>query len=81
MAYKDAGENYFQTSDSIASSQRKQKKSQNQHGRPIQLSSKILATHVDPYDHGTVYIAEAAGTIRRVALSVRITQRSKMACG
>ncbi|QIX01496.1 hypothetical protein AMS68_007013 [Peltaster fructicola] len=69
MSYRDAGENYFQTSDSIASSERKQAKSRNKYGRPIKLSSKILASHVDPYDHRAVYVAEAAGVIRRVVLS------------
>lgn len=70
MAYRDAGENYFQTDESIATSERKQIKSQNRHGQPIKLPSKILAAHVDPYDHRAIYVAEAAGAIKRVVLSV-----------
>ena len=69
MSYSNAADNYFQTSESIASGARKQIKSQNRHGQPIKLNSKILAAHIDPYDHRAIYIAEASGTIKRVILS------------
>ncbi|MCJ1477316.1 hypothetical protein MMC13_005987 [Lambiella insularis] len=59
---------FFQTTDSIAESARKAKKSTNKHGSPIQLPSKILAIITDPTDCGRVYVAEAAGTARRVVL-------------
>ncbi|MCJ1319343.1 hypothetical protein MMC15_004679 [Xylographa vitiligo] len=59
---------FFQTTDSIVETARKAKKSTNKHGSPIQLPSKILAIIADPAASNRVYIAEAAGTARRVEL-------------
>lgn len=70
MSYRDAGENYFQTTDDLATSERKKGKSLNKYGKPIKLPSKLLAAHVDPFNHGAVYVAEGAGTIKRVILEV-----------
>ncbi|KAI4747992.1 WD40 repeat-like protein [Aureobasidium sp. EXF-12298] len=67
MLQSDA-ENYFQTSDSVAEQQRRQVKASNKNGNPVALTSKILAIHADPQDPDAVYIAEAAGTARRVVL-------------
>ncbi|MCJ1285354.1 hypothetical protein MMC26_004694 [Xylographa opegraphella] len=59
---------FFQTTDSIAETARKAKKSTNKHGSPIKLPSKILAIIPDPTASNRVYVAEAAGTARRVEL-------------
>ncbi|KAL1306527.1 hypothetical protein AAFC00_005218 [Neodothiora populina] len=59
---------FFQTSDSLATSARKSAKSENKNGNPISLPSKILAIEYDATDAGAVYVAEAAGTARRVVL-------------
>ncbi|GAB7357406.1 hypothetical protein MBLNU459_g8340t1 [Dothideomycetes sp. NU459] len=59
---------FFQTSDSLASTARKSAKAKNKNGDPIVLPSKILAVGRDPLDSDAVYVAEAAGTARRVKL-------------
>lgn len=65
----DAG-HFFQTSDSLATSERKTAKAKNKHGNPIKFPSKILAVQKDPNHDDAVYIAEAAGEIKRVRLEV-----------
>ena len=69
MANPNAG-HFFQTSDSLVSGQRKAAKAQNKLGRPIKLSSKLLAVTADPFDERAIYVAEAAGEVRRVVLEV-----------
>ena len=49
---------------------RKSRKSYNTSGNPIKLPSKILAVAPDPTNNGAVYVAESAGTIKRVELDV-----------
>ncbi|KAJ9641868.1 hypothetical protein H2199_005081 [Coniosporium tulheliwenetii] len=61
---------FFQTTASLSETTRKAQKSTNIHGSPIRLPSKILSIAADPDDVGRVYVAEAAGTARRVALEV-----------
>lgn len=63
----DAG-HFFQTSDSIATTERKAAKSKNKHGNPLKLQSKILAVHPD--GDNAVYVAEAAGDVRRIVVEV-----------
>ncbi|THX32732.1 WD40 repeat-like protein [Aureobasidium pullulans] len=67
MLQSDA-DNYFQTSNSVAEQKRRQAKADNKNGNPVVLTSKILAIHADDQDPDAVYIAEAAGTARRVVL-------------
>ena len=69
MANPNAG-HFFQTSESLLSGQRKAAKAKNKLGRPIKLSSKLLAVTPDPFDGRAVYVAEAAGEVRRVVLEV-----------
>jgi len=69
MANPNAG-HFFQTSESLVAEQRKADKAQNKLGRPIKLSSKLLAVTADPFDERAVYVAEAAGEVRRVVLEV-----------
>ena len=71
MANPNAG-HFFQTSDSLVSGQRKAAKAQNKLGRPIKLSSKLLAVTADPFDERAIYVAEAAGEVRRVVLEVSL---------
>lgn len=61
---------YFQTTDALATSERKTRKSKNKHGDPIKLSSKVLAAVVDPFKANSIYVAEAVGEIKRVDLEV-----------
>ncbi|KAI6800666.1 WD domain-containing protein [Hortaea werneckii] len=61
----DAG-HFFQTTDALATSERKAAKAKNQHGDPIKLSSKLLAVHVDHANDGAVYVAEAAGDVKKI---------------
>lgn len=71
MSSNNAGY-YFQTSDDLATSERKAAKATNKskHGKPIKLPSKILALQVDPFSEGAIYVAEAAATVKRVTLEV-----------
>ena len=73
MANPNAG-HFFQTSESLVAEQRKASKAQNKLGRPIKLSSKLLAVTADPFDERAVYVAEAAGEVRRVVLEVSFLQ-------
>jgi len=57
-------------STSIEEINRKAIKSKNTHGDPIRLQSKLLAVVGDPTNDGRVYVAESAGTVRRVVLKV-----------
>ncbi|KAK4504936.1 hypothetical protein PRZ48_002899 [Zasmidium cellare] len=64
---------YFQTTEALATSERKAAKSKNKHGHPIKLPSKILAVCDD--GEGGVYAAEAAGDVKRVVLDTGKTER------
>ncbi len=70
MSRSDDPGHYFQTTDSLATSERKAAKAKNNYGDPRRLSSKILALLSYETWPGEVIIAEAAGVIRRVNLSV-----------
>lgn len=61
---------FFQTTTYLTESVRKASKSKNASGNPIKLTSKILAVAADPENNERVYVAEAAGTVRRVVLEV-----------
>ncbi|KAH7046655.1 WD domain-containing protein [Macrophomina phaseolina] len=64
---------FFQTSSSLSESERKAKKSKNKLGDPIKLGSKLLAVAADPEDNDRVYVAEAAGNVKRIALETSQT--------
>ena len=64
----DAG-HFFQTSDALATTERKAAKARNKHGNPINLPSKILAAIIAPLGD-SIYVAEAAGEVKRVLLEV-----------
>lgn len=57
-------------SSSLAETSRKARKAPNTHGNPIRIPSKILAVIADPTSNGALYLAESAGTARRVVLDV-----------
>ncbi|KAG8526250.1 uncharacterized protein KY384_000243 [Bacidia gigantensis] len=61
---------FFQTSHSVAETNRKAQKSKNTQGFPIRLPSKLLAIHADPSDPDVVFIAESVGNVRRIAIEV-----------
>ncbi|KAL8819410.1 MAG: hypothetical protein Q9223_002146 [Gallowayella weberi] len=69
MASSTDPDHFFQTSHSLAESERKNLKSKNENGSPIRLSSKILAVIADPrYPHNALFVAESAGNVRRVVV-------------
>ena len=68
-ASSDAG-HFFQTSDSVALSERRAVKAKNKRGNPIALPSKILALIRDIDEPENVLVAEAAGDVKRVRLEV-----------
>jgi hypothetical protein len=49
---------------------RKGSKSKNTNGSPIKLPSKILAAIPDPQDDNHIYVAEAAGNVKRINIEV-----------
>lgn len=57
-------------SSALNESARKASKSQNTKGNPVKLPSKILAVAADPQDEGQIYVAEAAGNVKRLNLEV-----------
>lgn len=70
-------DHFFQTTHSISETSRRAAKSRNENGRPIRLPSKILAVTADPTTSSSsaaVYVAESAGTARRVLLDVGALQ-------
>ena len=64
----DAG-HFFQTSSALATTERKAAKAKNKRGAPIKLPSKILAAIAAP-SGDAVFVAEAAGDVKRVVLEV-----------
>jgi len=66
-------DHFFQTTHSLTEISRRAAKSRNDFGHPIRLPSKILAVIADPTTSSSspaVYVAESAGTARRVLLDV-----------
>ncbi|KAL8736051.1 MAG: hypothetical protein Q9181_002600 [Wetmoreana brouardii] len=62
-------DHFFQTSHSLAESERKSLKSKNKYGNPIRIPSKILSAVADPGSpNGAVFVAESAGNVRRIAV-------------
>ncbi|CAM1509198.1 Fc.00g029370.m01.CDS01 [Cosmosporella sp. VM-42] len=60
-------ERFFETDASQAQRERRAAKSGNKHGDPITMKSKILAAIPDPASpFSSIFIAEAAGAVRRV---------------
>lgn len=57
-------------SSALNESARKATKSKNTKGNPVKLQSKILAAAADPHDSAQVYVAEAAGNVKRINLEV-----------
>ncbi|KAL2006037.1 hypothetical protein VTN00DRAFT_9691 [Thermoascus crustaceus] len=68
MSRSSHRDDFFQTTASLEESNRKASKSRNTNGNPIKLQSKILAVAADPVNSGSIYVAESAGTVRRVIL-------------
>lgn len=62
----------YSDSAALDSQERKDAKSQNTNGNPIRLQSKILAVRADPVNHGSIYVAQSNGIVRRVVLTVSI---------
>ncbi|KAJ4990685.1 WD repeat-containing protein [Stagonosporopsis vannaccii] len=62
---------YFQTTSALNETARKAAKSKNDKGSPIKLPSKILAVIPDPQDDSQIYIAEAAGNVKRVNIETK----------
>ncbi|KAL8963458.1 MAG: hypothetical protein Q9193_000290 [Seirophora villosa] len=71
MSTSNDADRFFQTTHSIAETERKSRKGKNKNGAPIRLPSKILAAIADPScSSDAVFIAESAGNVRRVVVDV-----------
>ena len=57
-------------SSSLEEITRKASKSKNTKGNLIKLPSKILAAIADPQDANQIYVAEAAGSVKRINIEV-----------
>ncbi|KAL6702888.1 hypothetical protein ACN47E_000850 [Coniothyrium glycines] len=57
---------YFQTTSALEESARKASKSKNTEGTPLKLTSKLLAAIADPQHENQIYVAEAAGNVKRI---------------
>jgi hypothetical protein len=57
-------------SSALEETARKAAKSKNDRGNPFKLPSKILAVVADPEHESQIYIAEAAGNVKRINLEV-----------
>ncbi|KAB8627221.1 hypothetical protein FH972_026054 [Carpinus fangiana] len=68
-AHTDQGTPEARASDANAA--RKAAKSSNTFGNPIRLPSKILAVVSDPSGRPGVYVAESAGTLRRIDIETK----------
>ena len=69
MSRSDAG-HFFQTSDSLATSERRAAKAKNKYGHPIKLPSKLLAAVASHERRDEVIVAEAAGAVKCVNVEV-----------
>ena len=58
------------SSSALNETARKAAKSKNDRGNPFKLPSKILAVVADPQDENQIYVAEAAGKVKRINLEV-----------
>ncbi|KAF1844955.1 WD domain-containing protein [Cucurbitaria berberidis CBS 394.84] len=70
MSRSDDPGHYFQTTSALEQIARKAAKSNNTNGNPIKLPSKILAIIADPQDDNQIYVAEAAGCVKRINIEV-----------
>jgi hypothetical protein len=61
---------YFQTTSALEETARKAAKSKNDRGNPLKLPSKILAVVPDPEHESQIFVAEAAGNVKRINLEV-----------
>ncbi|KAL4809396.1 WD40-repeat-containing domain protein [Aspergillus unguis] len=68
MATSSHRDDFFQTTSALDEQKRKDIKSENTNGSPIRLQSKILAVQADPFDNGSVYVAQSGGTVRKINL-------------
>lgn len=78
----DAG-HFFQTSEALETSKRKAAKASNKRGKPVTLPSKVLAVLADPRYEGAVFVAEAAGSVKRVISDVgeNVEKRTRFPSG
>ncbi|KAH6642526.1 WD domain-containing protein [Boeremia exigua] len=62
---------YFQTTSALNETARKAAKSKNDRGSPFKLPSKILAVVADPQHADQIYVAEAAGNVKRINIETK----------
>jgi len=70
MSYSNDPDHFFQTDASESTRARKAAKAGNKNGDPIVMQSKILALAQDPFSLQCIYVAESAGSVRRIDLEV-----------
>ncbi|CAI6333849.1 unnamed protein product [Periconia digitata] len=68
MSRSNDPKNFFQTDSALNETARKASKSKNTKGSPIKLPSKLLAVAPDPQHGAQIYVAEAAGCVKRIML-------------
>ncbi|OTB12961.1 hypothetical protein K445DRAFT_14251 [Daldinia sp. EC12] len=66
---------FFQTDAERAKRERRAAKAGNKNGNPITLKSKLLAAIADPTNPSSVFIAESAGSVRRVNVDTGDTKQ------
>ncbi|KAK6955365.1 hypothetical protein Daesc_003000 [Daldinia eschscholtzii] len=66
---------FFQTDAEQAKRERRAAKAGNKNGNPIALKSKLLAAISDPTNPSSVFIAESAGSVRRVNVDTGDTKQ------
>ncbi|KAL8908480.1 MAG: hypothetical protein Q9207_000786 [Kuettlingeria erythrocarpa] len=71
MSASNDPDHFFQTTDSLAESQRKSLKSTNRKGNPVRLRSKILAVTADPNcPRNAIFVATSGGDVIRVVVDL-----------
>ncbi|KAI1492979.1 WD40-repeat-containing domain protein [Biscogniauxia mediterranea] len=75
MRQGTSSEHFFQTDAEQALQERRAAKAGNKNGNPIILKSKLLAAVPDPASPSSIFIAESAGSVRRVNVDIGDTKQ------
>ncbi|KAI1499766.1 WD40-repeat-containing domain protein [Biscogniauxia marginata] len=75
MRQGTSAEHFFQTDAEQALQERRAAKAGNKNGNPVILKSKLLAAIPDPNSPSSLFIAESAGSVRRVNVDIGDTKQ------
>ncbi|KAI1388307.1 WD40 repeat-like protein [Hypoxylon trugodes] len=70
-----SADHFFQTDAEQAKQERRAAKAGNKNGNPIALKSKILAAVPDPTNPSSIFVAESAGSVRRMNVDTGDTKQ------